>query len=1178
VQCSIISESNGWAGPTTDMSTTMMLDETTSSNIRSGKLMFKLLNSIKGGIEEDTLYQAGSSVSIRSYNWSKIFSIVESKFSMALSKEAKELILAGDDSAIADLLKGIKIDTESSGVRLSRARSLSSGGDHGKSRNRTASGGGGGDTDLVDYSRGDASPLPLWKDGELDVILNSKGSKADPVASVHDSLAVESSLSGAHKIADNVTDLLAMSLAYHLEIDKNTCYDMILNGASRQGIYNNENTKGLISWCKEVNSTLIALSQMSQTSVNDVCLLLEVLGDGLVSPFKEVVLLSCTSLITLASMWNLGIGNEQIPVPFAPVTWDWLLHFGLSKILMSAISNTGTRLHLFTVIHSYGSVAYVPLFENSIRPMMLNMSCYFILISDYMEQMNDIILAHSPDLITYFVSVGLEHIDSPKSIGSNPTVKRASDGDEASSQLKALSMLCQIWSLFPIFIEESPEISDGIMTAFKKCWRPESPPAMRINSVAVFLNTFEHFIASKNPFGPLFWQTLTATFIAVRADLDFHRYLGDNIQQFLTLHPSLPVNNFLAQFIKVAGEGGMDNLDFELIISVAKHDSLGDNAAAQLLSFVSTIAINDVCLSRCASVTLLILLYRFHNLSAVKGALLKLVSNMVDTLKSTWSSCSVQIDVDEIEEADASGGISQDARAVLIIELLAKLINIPSEDVVNSVTKLVRCLSRLPMQGASPRLDSPLSEVMTSSTISSSVVELLQIYGVETESLSPPIIDVATEIPSEVDTVQSSTSPNLKHRIVKPTVSGAQMAHLRLINGNKLAAAQLEFIHPDLHPTVRKFEIGLRYIFQNYSVTDVASYKVDTFNELANQNDNMGLGELNRCLKDLGVMPLLISKSQTKTIHSKSISRDGKGKQTLNIEQFFAVMVNVADISLRNEIFNGKYTSDKMSDRVDAFFTALQVQDVKGLWKRIKGLGSIGSGDSKNNTDSLMILLGASSVEDRTSPRNNRAVSPTSKKGGGDATPTSAHSPVPPAVTPGATTLPEINNSEGTSGHKDATIIAKRRVSEVFAKQASVNKVNSLSEENYGLLLVLESYVSAANRELKLKSFDHKLSAVSDKVITLGEWLKFLKDYSIMKEFNAVQGTAIFKRYNNKGDTKWMNYEAFVLCLTVVRAFHSLCMTRSALSPLSSCLIAQHHFHLTPMTQFLLALLTNITP
>jgi hypothetical protein len=127
-----------------------------------------------------------------------------------------------------------------------------------------------------------------------------------------------------------------------------------------------------------------------------------------------------------------------------------------------------------------------------------------------------------------------------------------------------------------------------------------------------------------------------------------------------------------------------------------------------------------------------------------------------------------------------------------------------------------------------------------------------------------------------------------------------------------------------------------------------------------------------------------------------------------------------------------------------------------------------------------------------------------------------------------------------TKNMEESFKVASRRVSVYINKQ----KVKQLKESSVlpsdlaTLQCIMKKYAIAATKEFKPKTFDSYHSTIGLVMISLGEFIKFLKDFNIFcDKVDITCSSNIFKRHNTGSsilDSKFMRFETFVICLKEV--------------------------------------------
>ena len=406
----VISAENGWS--CADAPDLVELDEATSLTLKNGNLVFSLLHTLRD-IEDEKMMQYNGKTD-RIYNWNIVFNRLEKSFGLYIEESQKEAVLNGDVRSmlsVVEMLRDVISPAEPVTMKLKDIRESKSS-IRKSSKTLPVANLSPPDVEVVVSTASDSRPphkrnsteVTLWDSGELDSLLYGQPLTLSSPAFM-ESLNADNARSGAAKIADNVLDLLSISYAFHIEVGRESASEMIVNQTVMLLKCADENM--LLLWYRELKESVEMISKLVVKQPAFATLVMDVFGVGLSAVNIEIVQISATTLNELAAMWNLGSSSRDKEglVSFAADTWDWFIHSGLARVLAAyAIqTNAKTLTALFRIVHNFGSIAYIPLFEGFIKPMLRSPLLYFTFASDFLDSLSDTILAQTPELVSVLI-------------------------------------------------------------------------------------------------------------------------------------------------------------------------------------------------------------------------------------------------------------------------------------------------------------------------------------------------------------------------------------------------------------------------------------------------------------------------------------------------------------------------------------------------------------------------------------------------------------------------------------------------------------------------------------------------------------------------------------------------------------------------------------------------------
>lgn len=145
----------------------------------------------------------------------------------------------------------------------------------------------------------------------------------------------------------------------------------------------------------------------------------------------------------------------------------------------------------------------VSVLQHTMRKVLPSPLEYMVAMNDFLQPLSESKQARdeiiSGGLVEYWVELCIRQAEN--------------DGKHSPDErIASVTMLCDVWTLFPKVIEDRDDFVDNIIAALKRGSRDKYKP-MRLSTIAQMFRLLDNFSSAKNPSAPLLYKTLSHSLV-----------------------------------------------------------------------------------------------------------------------------------------------------------------------------------------------------------------------------------------------------------------------------------------------------------------------------------------------------------------------------------------------------------------------------------------------------------------------------------------------------------------------------------------------------------------------------------------------------------------------------------------------------------------------------------------
>ncbi|CAG9325131.1 unnamed protein product [Blepharisma stoltei] len=427
----------------------------------------------------------------------------------------------------------------------------------------------------------------------------------------------------------------------------------------------------VISWYEKLTESADILARLIEKEIETgaLTLVMDSIKPGLQSKDVGVVKQCCKFLERIKTY----LRNEEDQIV------GWFLQDPYTQILKGLdFFKVELTNYVADIFVEYGRYRLIEFFGEKLQQYYGEMAKYFnslLALLPYMiSDMELIAQLEIQGLVKYWVEVGLRESEA--------------DPDKVSpKRLSALAFICDIWCMFPVYIENNEETANSILTILKRACREKSR-GLKIFCFGRLFALLSSFSACRNSYAPIIYKTLTFSLVE---NYSFDRLREFMLSNFIVIFEeiqSLPIGILMEPVSKqfqVLARPKYNTTDFDYYIACARHPMLTLKHAVLAIDVLGRIYLNDVAFAKAAEIPFMLMAGRFIDSNPMQEYLTKFfnlgLKLLYTKMKEKTESGRESPTKDEIEDDRSFRHMKN-----LILGLIEKILRIGNSDM-NSLVK-----------------------------------------------------------------------------------------------------------------------------------------------------------------------------------------------------------------------------------------------------------------------------------------------------------------------------------------------------------------------------------------------------------------------------------------------------------------------------------------------------------
>ncbi|CAG9312103.1 unnamed protein product [Blepharisma stoltei] len=369
----------------------------------------------------------------------------------------------------------------------------------------------------------------------------------------------------------------------------------------------------IVTWYQSIYANIRHLVKLiAQEEANgSINLILSSLKSGFISKHIETALWCCRLFAKL--------GSDFLEYDMLPAAWDWFVSDGggiEGCLLACKRYGPDIKSQVVSVFVQFARNHFLELFSLQLRSQIPESIHYLTTMNEFLPSLCEIRAAKqeivTAGIVDFWMEFGLREADADN--------RRPPD-----VRLAALNFVCDIWIYLPTTIELHEEFASSILTSIKRGAR-DKYRILKFGCLGKLFHLLDAFTAERNPYAPIIYKTLTFSLVENYDDPLVREFILANfISTFVNIQ-SIPVGIVVEPLVKqlqVSPDLSFNTVDFDFLITIAKHPRLTVKHAIQVMDILGKIYINEPLFSKSAAIPFMLAASRFIDNTPVQEYLFR---------------------------------------------------------------------------------------------------------------------------------------------------------------------------------------------------------------------------------------------------------------------------------------------------------------------------------------------------------------------------------------------------------------------------------------------------------------------------------------------------------------------------------------------------------------------------
>ena len=444
----------------------------------------------------------------------------------------------------------------------------------------------------------------------------------------------------------------------------------------------------LTNWLREVFTHSAKLAQLASASRESLLILLRLLQPALLTPNVEIASWTsrCYSQIIgnleekcKDDLYNWFIGVDSKLASNALDTRNLtLIGTGLRSFISCFNRHPDIKISLFGMLDNICKSRCFHFFTQAVNADLNSPSAMIPFIHELLPVLKTHLTISralvADGIIDYWVDFACKHAECSAGVSAQLLTENA-DVTVALS----LALILQLWMDFPDQVDSRTEVTQNILTLLRKGVR-HSSKSVTLSTIVNLFQALDFFTEEKSRFAPFIYKVLVFSLVEHYPNEPIRDFIASNFCQCLTKLNNLPVHIILDPLLKQMALHGFSNLDFDLLLAIAKHPRLPVKHGLLLAHQLGKLALQDLVFGRCASIPFLVLINRYIGEDAMLRYCEKYIKVDLSLFMKSFEDEKLQNANSSITLLDNS--IYNQKRSISL-ELLAKLVHLKIQKLID---------------------------------------------------------------------------------------------------------------------------------------------------------------------------------------------------------------------------------------------------------------------------------------------------------------------------------------------------------------------------------------------------------------------------------------------------------------------------------------------------------------
>lgn len=425
--------------------------------------------------------------------------------------------------------------------------------------------------------------------------------------------------------ASNCLEFLLLSLSRSFELSPKQSVGLLTEGGKYLNLLLLNGLRSsfqpVLSWVKAVKEALYVLIYLIEEEISDGALelMLNSMRPGLASKSVSVAKEICDFLVKFHS---LLVSHEK-------GLWEWLVSETTFRIIVESLNTHGNEIveDIARILFVYGKRNLEMLLVEILSEYYKKPEYYAILSMIIRScKSNEREMLETQGVVLSLLKFAIQYYDY--------------EGKNHSFRFSTVTLLCEIWTLFPKFVEHQEALANSVLTVIIRASKERSR-LLKFGSYAHLFKLLILLADLRSPYAPIILKRLVFGLIESISNERLREFFMYNFVYLLEEFQAFPIGLLIEPLVKqlhISEFTKYNVFDFEFCIAAARHPRLELSHGILLFDLLGKIFIHSFIFSKAAEIPIVLLAGKFLGNAAAQEFLLKLVELGLKVIKNQCSS------------------------------------------------------------------------------------------------------------------------------------------------------------------------------------------------------------------------------------------------------------------------------------------------------------------------------------------------------------------------------------------------------------------------------------------------------------------------------------------------------------------------------------------------------------